>query len=266
MNFKQRVKNGTIVYGMACFSGNTAIIECIAQSGLDFIYLDLEHTNYMLDEAFEKQIMAAKLHDIAILVRVADENEVVIRKVLEWGADGVVIPHCKNKDMVKAAVGAAKFFPLGRRGGESIVRASGFGYQNFDWNRYMKQQNEDTLVIPMDEDFEFTENMDEILSVGGIDAVNFGPVDYANSLGLPIGYSMGEDVREAFQALVAKAKQKGGLGILGPAIPPTPENIAHAVDSGYTMLIVGNDLWHLQKSLRDMMNNVIVPHKNESKE
>ena len=77
--------------------GNTAIIECIAQSGLDFIYLDLEHTNYMLDEAFEKQIMAAKLHDIAILVRVADENEVVIRKVLEWGADGVVIHTAKTR-------------------------------------------------------------------------------------------------------------------------------------------------------------------------
>ena len=220
----------------------------------------------MLDEAFEKQIMAAKLHDIAILVRVADENEVVIRKVLEWGADGVVIPHCKNKEMVQTAVSAAKFFPLGRRGGESIVRASGFGYQNFDWNSYIKQQNEDTLVIPMDEDFEFTENMDEIFSVEGIDAVNFGPVDYANSLGLPIGYSMGEEVKEAFQVLVTKAKEKGGIGILGPAIPPTPENIDHAISSGYTMLIVGNDLWHLQKSLRDMMNNVILPHRKGNRE
>ncbi len=261
MNFKQRVKNGEVVYGMACFSGNTAIIECISQSGLDFIYLDLEHTNYMLDEAFEKQIMAARLHDVAILVRVADDNEVVIRKVLEWGADGVVIPHCKSKEMVKKAVEAAKFYPLGRRGGESIVHASGFGYNDFDWNAYIKQQNEDTLVIPMDEDFEFTQNIDEILSVEGIDAINFGPVDYANSLGLPIGYSMGDEVKEAFKALVEKAKEKGGIGILGPAIPPTKENIDNAVQSGYNMLIVGNDLWHFQKSMRDMMKDVIVPYK-----
>ena len=220
MNFKQRVKNGIIVYGMACFTGNTAIIECIAQSGLDFVYLDLEHTNYMLDEAFEKQIMAAKLHDIAILVRVADENEVVIRKVLEWGADGVVIPHCKNKDMVKAAVGAAKFFPLGRRGGESIVRASGFGYQNFDWNRYMKQQNEDTLVIPMDEDFEFTENMDEILSVEGIDAVNFGPVDYANSLDYPLDIPWGRTSGKPSRRLLPRRSKKAASAFSAPSFLP----------------------------------------------
>ena len=97
MTLKEKMKRGP-VFGMACFTGTTCVIENIAMSGLDFIYLDLEHTNYMLDEAFEKQIMAAKLHDIAVLVRMADENEVAIRKVLEWGADGVVIPHCKTAE------------------------------------------------------------------------------------------------------------------------------------------------------------------------
>lgn len=97
MTLKEKMKRGP-VFGMACFTGTTCVIENIAMSGLDFIYLDLEHTNYMLDEAFEKQIMAAKLHDIAVLVRMADENEVAIRKVLEWGADGVVIPHCKTTE------------------------------------------------------------------------------------------------------------------------------------------------------------------------
>ena len=153
------------VFGMACFTGTTCVIENIAMSGLDFIYLDLEHTNYMLDEAFEKQIMAAKLHDISVLVRMADDNEVAIRKVLEWGADGVVIPHCKTAEMARRSVEGAKFAPLGRRGGETNVRAAGFGYHNFDWNAYIEQQNRDTLVIPMDEDFEFTDNIDEILEV-----------------------------------------------------------------------------------------------------
>lgn len=66
MNLKETMKKRP-VFGMACFTGVTCVIENIAMSGLDFIYLDLEHTNYMLDEAFEKQIMAAKLHDIAVL-------------------------------------------------------------------------------------------------------------------------------------------------------------------------------------------------------
>lgn len=248
------------VFGMACFTGATCVIETIAMSGLDFIYLDLEHTNYTLSEDFEKQIMAAKLHDIAVLVRVADDDEVTIRKVLEWGADGVVIPHCKTAEMTRRCVEAAKFSPMGRRGGESNVRAAGFGYRDFDWNAYMDQQNRDTLVIPMDEDFEFTENIDEILSVPGVDAVNFGPVDYAVSRNLKVGYAMGEEVHDAFKVLVEKATPKG-IGRLGPAIPPTKENIEAAIADGYNMLILGNDMWHFQNALRSMMADRVNPLK-----
>lgn len=257
MTLKEKMKRGP-VFGMACFTGTTCIIENIGYSGLDFIYLDLEHTNYQLDEAFEKQIMAAKLHDIAILVRMADDDAVAIRKVLEWGADGVVIPHCKTAEMARHCVEAAKFYPLGRRGGESNVRAAGFGYRNFDWNSYIEQQNRDTLVIPMDEDFEFSENIDEILSVPGIDAVNFGPIDYANSLGLKIGYSMGETVENAYQLLVSKCRKKG-IGVLGPVIPPTKQNLQNAIQNGYSMIILGNDMWHFQKALRELVEKEVTP-------
>ena len=239
MTLKEKMKRGP-VFGMACFTGTTCVIENIAMSGLDFIYLDLEHTNYMLDEAFEKQIMAAKLHDIAVLVRMADENEVAIRKVLEWGADGVVIPHCKT-----------------------ALRAAGFGYHNFDWNAYIEQQNRDTLVIPMDEDFEFTDNIDEILAVPGIDAVNFGPIDYAVSRQLKIGYSMGEEVHDAFKVLVEKCKAKG-LGVLGPVVPPTKENIDKAIADGYNMIILGNDMWHFQKALKELVSGAVEPVRAET--
>ena len=253
MTLKEKAKRGP-VFGMACFTGSICVIESIAQSGLDFIYLDLEHTNHALDGDFEKQIMAAKLHDIGILVRMADGDEVAIRKVLEWGADGVVIPHCKTADMARECVQAAKFSPLGRRGGESNVRAANFGYRDFDWNRYMREQNEKTMVVPMDEDYEFTDNLEDILSVPGIDAVNFGPIDYAVSCNLKVGYAMGDEVREAFLKLVRHAKEKG-IGVLGPVVPPTRENLQNAVKDGYTMMIVGSDMWHFQKSLKDIAAN-----------
>ena len=257
MNLKETMKKRP-VFGMACFTGVTCVIENIAMSGLDFIYLDLEHTNYMLDEAFEKQIMAAKLHDIAVLVRMANDDEVAIRKVLEWGADGVVIPHCKTPEMARKCVEAAKFSPMGRRGGETNVRAAGFGYHNFDWNRYMAEQNANTLVIPMDEDYEFTDNLDEILNVEGVDAVNFGPIDYAVSKNLKVGYAMGEEVHDAFKALVKKAREKG-VGVLGPVVPPTKENLENAIADGYNMIIVGNDMWHFQNALKAMMKDHVGP-------
>lgn len=257
MTLKEKMKKGP-VFGMACFTGVPCVIETIAMSGLDFIYLDLEHTDWMLDGDFEKQIMAAKLHDISILVRMADDNEVAIRKVLEWGADGVVIPHCKTGEMARRCVEAAKFSPMGRRGGESNVRAASFGCRNFDWNDYMEQQNRDTLVIPMDEDYEFTDNMDEILAVPGVDAVNFGPIDYAVSKGLKVGYSMGDEVREAFRALVEKAKAKE-IGVLGPVVPATKESLKQAISDGYTMIILGNDMWHFQKALKELVSEAVEP-------
>lgn len=261
MNLKEKMKKGP-VFGMACYSGVTAVIESIAMSGLDFIYLDTEHTTTCVNEAFEKQIMAAKLHDIAVLARVPQDDPVAIRKVLEWGADGVIIPHCTSAKMVEGCVRAAKFAPMGRRGAESCVRAANYGCGDFDWNEYMKQQNEDTMVIAMDEDFEFTENIDEILAVPGVDAVNFGPVDYANSLCQKIGYSMGEDVRKAFDALVEKAEPKG-IGRLGPAASCTVEGVKEAIANGYNMVILGNDMMHFNGALKNLMNQVVVPVKKD---
>lgn len=254
MTLKEKMKKGP-VFGMACFSGVSCIIQTIGNYGLDFIYLDLEHTPWTLGSDFEKQIMAAKLSGISILVRMADTDEVSVRKVLEWGADGVVIPHCKNRVMTETVVEAAKFPPLGRRGAESNVRAAGFGGPGFDWNTYIKSQNSDTLIIPMDEDYEFSDNIDDILSVPGIDAVNFGPLDYSNSLKLPVQYGMGEDVRKAFKLLVKKTQERH-IGCMGPVIPPTKENIDKAIKDGYNMLILGNDIWHFQNSLKGLMQTV----------
>lgn len=261
MTLKEKMKKGP-VFGMTCFTGVPCVIEDIAMSGLDFIYLDLEHTDWQLGSDFEKQIMAAKLHDISVLVRMADDDAVSIRKVLEWGADGVVIPHCKTVEMTRHCVEAAKFAPMGRRGGESNVRAAKFGYDHFDWNEYMAQQNRDTMVIPMDEDWEFTDNIDEILDVEGVDAVNFGPIDYAVSKGLKVGYTMSEEVRKDFRILVEKA-QKKGIGILGPVVPPTKENLEKAIADGYNMIILGNDMWHFAKALREMMDTAVNPVRKE---
>ena len=102
----------------------------------------------------------------------------------------------------------------------------------------------------------FTDNIDEILSVPGIDAVNFGPIDYAVSKGLKIGYTMGEDVKKAFKTLVGKAKEKG-IGVLGPVVPPTKENLKEAIEDGYTMIILGNDMWHFQKALRELVKDEV---------
>lgn len=69
---------------------------------------------------------------------------------------------------------------------------------------------------------------------------------------------MGEEVKEAFRILVEKAKEKG-IGVLGPVIPPTKENLENAIAEGYNMIIVGNDMWHFQKALKELVTENVEP-------
>lgn len=78
----------------------------------------------------------------------------------------------------------------GLRCAESNVRAAAFGGPGFSWPDYISKSNEESLIIPMAEDFEFADNVEEILSVDGLDAINFGPIDYSLSANLPIGYKI----------------------------------------------------------------------------
>ena len=92
--------------------------------------------------------------------------------------------------------------------------------------------------------------------------MNFGPIDYAVSKQLKIGYTMGEEVKEAYKILVEKCRAKG-IGVLGPVVPPTKENLENAIAEGYTMIILGNDMWHFQKALKELVHDQVEPVRRE---
>jgi 4-hydroxy-2-oxoheptanedioate aldolase len=255
MNLREKMKNGP-VFGIVCYTGSVAAVEAIGNYGFDFVYLDLEHSPLDGIVNIEKLILAAIHSGVAPLVRVSQNNEMEIRKVLEMGAEGVIVPHCRTKQDIVNIMKGAKFPPLGRRGGESCVRSGNYGGPGFAWHAYTKQSNEDTLVIPMDEDYEFSENIEEIFEVEGIDAVNFGPIDYALSIGAEVGYnSTDKRVSEAY-TLLKQETSKRGIGILAPVVPSSSVDLKKAIDNGINMLILGNDMMYFQKALNTLRNNI----------
>ncbi len=262
MDLKEKIKTGP-VFGVTNYTGAICAIETIGNWGFDFVYLDIEHTALRIGPEMERQIMAARLSGVSALVRLASVDEVEIRKALELGAEGVVIPHIRTKEEAELCVRAAKFPPLGRRGAESNVRAAKFGGPGFKWDEYIADSNGETMVIPMAEDFEFIDNLEEILSVPGIDAVNFGPVDYSLSILEPVGYQMGTKVKIAYEKLVKAARPKG-IGIMGPVVPPTLENVQDAIVTGMNMIIMGNDMYHFQNSCRKMITECVEPLRNQN--
>ncbi|MCR5760398.1 MAG: 2,4-dihydroxyhept-2-ene-1,7-dioic acid aldolase [Sphaerochaetaceae bacterium] len=255
MTLKEKLKKGP-VFGITCYTGMASVVECIGRWGYDFVYLDLEHATIDGLCNIERLILAAKHAGVSPLVRVSGVHDSEIRQVLEMGAEGVVVPHCRTKEDVEKIVFNAKFPPRGRRGGESNVRAAGFGVNGFSWSEYTQKSNEDTMIIPMDEDFEFTDNIEEILSVEDVDAVNFGPIDYALSVGAQVGYKITDDRVDYGYKRLREVAQKKGVAIMAPVVPSTEADLKAAIDRGINMLILGNDMYYVNQGIGSVIKEV----------
>lgn len=250
IDLRDRMATGGPVFGMNVYSGSPAAVEIAGAWGLDFVFIDAEHSVLGLDLPMERMLLAARLAGIAPLVRVPDSAPTGLRKALELGASGVIVPQVHDAAQMRAIVAATKFPPLGRRGGDSSVRSAGWAGPGFDWAEYADRSNRETAIVPMAESPEFFDNIDEILAVPGIDAVHFGPADFALSNGLTVDYSMREPaVREAMRLLVAKCRERG-IHVMLPCMPATPEQAAELFGQGGDMLLVGNDIGFLNQGCR----------------
>lgn len=246
----EKMKAGRPTFGATFYTGSTTAVEAAGNWGLDFAFIDAEHTPINIDSHMEKLVMAALLSGIAPLVRVRGTNEWDIRKALEIGGTGVIVPQVGTAEQARAIVRAAKFPPFGRRGGDSSCRSANFAGPGFQWSSYMERENASRLIIPMAESYEFFDNIDEILDVEGLDVINFGPADYSISRRIPIDYSMSNpEVDEKLAELIEKCHARG-IKVMAPCIPPVAENVATLVKKGVDMIILGNDVMFLNEGLR----------------
>ncbi len=117
LKLAEKLRNGEATFGTTFYTGSTTAIEVAGNWGLDFAFIDAEHTPVNVDTHMEKLVMAALLSGIAPLVRVRGTNEWDIRKSLEIGATGIIVPQVNTAEQARAIVRAAKFPPYGRRGG-----------------------------------------------------------------------------------------------------------------------------------------------------
>ncbi|MDP2791637.1 MAG: aldolase/citrate lyase family protein [Rectinemataceae bacterium] len=239
--------------------GAACTVEALGNWDFDFGYLDLEHFPLDWYGNLERLIMTARLAGIPSVVRLTSTDEIEIRKVLEMGAEGVVVPHTRSRQDAEEIVKAAKFHPIGRRGAEANVRAAGFGDPEFSWPEYIARNNTETMIISVDEDFEFTDSLDEILDVPGVDAVNFGPMDYALSVGAKIGYSTEDPCVAEANRRLEEGASKRGIGVMCPIVPETMENVDAAIAKGNNMLILRNDMYHLQSALKRITEECLAP-------
>ena len=253
---RQKLSGAGPIFGMAFYSQSLAIMEIIGHSGLDFVFIDCEHTPLGVDAQLENVIRAADYSGLGTVVRVKGNDEHMIRNALEFGADAVCVPHIRNAADADQAVRCGKFPPWGIRGAAGDARSAHYGAGAFDWKEYVEQSNKDTLIVPLAEDREFFDNIDEILAVKGVELVNVGPLDLAMSLGLPSPTA--PEVESRLDVLLKKAVQKG-THIMLPALPTTLEQARKLVAKGAKAINLRNDLICVKTICKQYIDDIAGP-------
>ncbi len=204
-NLKKRLQAGETVVGPFVIIPSVPLVDTLGYAGMDFCILDTEH-GPMSQESATDLVIAAQGTGVAPIIRVGDNDERLILRALDIGADGVQVPQINNVDDASRVIHAAKYSPMGERGMSVFTRAGDY-YVN-EGRGHTDKQNEETMVVVHIEGQRGLNNLDEIMTVEGIDVLFLGPYDISQSLGLP-GDVRNPKVEEALKVAAGKARAKG---------------------------------------------------------
>ncbi len=229
--------------------GHFSIAEIMADAGFDWLCVDMEHSVIDYYEV-EQLILAIESRGCVPYVRVGANDSTIIKRVLDAGAKGVIVPMINSeKDAIKA-VDAVKYPPVGRRG-VGLARAQGYG---FDFENYSSTINAGTKVIAQIEHVDAVNNLEEILLVDGIDGTIIGPYDLSGSMGMPGKYDdpKVKDVLSSYEKISKKVGVPMGYHIIEPDHPLVLDKIR----AGYEFIAFSLDTLFLGTICRDQIKRL----------
>jgi 2-dehydro-3-deoxyglucarate aldolase len=242
---KSKLKSNKPAIGGWAMIGHASVVEIMAASGVDWVCIDLEHTSTTYEQV-ENMVRAAELHQTPALCRLTSNDEDQIKRVMDIGASGIIVPMVKTSNEARAAVEAMHYPPLGHRG-VSLHRGTGFGNRFKDYQDWLA--NEAVCIVQI-EHIDAVDNLEDILSVDGVDGYFIGPYDLSASMGLT-GQLDHADVVAAMtrvREVAAKMKKPGGLHI----VEPDPEQLQDAIGQGFTILGYSMDVRIIDTIMRQM--------------
>ncbi|MCW3477300.1 HpcH/HpaI aldolase family protein [Limobrevibacterium gyesilva] len=237
---KRRLQAGEKILGCWSALGSPAVVELLGFAGFDYILLDQEHgigepSNLLA------QLQAMSATACTSIVRVPWNDHVYLKRVLDAGVEGVMVPSIETAEEARAAVAACRYPPVGHRGaGASSARASNYGMAP----DYVATCADNLLIALQIESAKGVENIDSILAVEGIDVMFIGPHDLSGTIG-QLGNLKHPDVA----ALIARAEER----ILARGLPmgTVPHPGCSALDMfarGYSFVNAGSDVSRLRDS------------------
>lgn len=246
---KKGLKEGKNYIGTFAKITDASVVEILGIVGFDFFVVDNEHT-LMNRENLANIIRAADISGIVPIIRVVENNSGLILQAFDAGALGVMIPSTGTKKAVQDAVTSTYYLPEGNRGYAPTTRAAAFGLMDF--SKYAALANQNNMLICYCETKEAVENLDEMLSVKGLDLIFIGPMDLSNAYGVS-GQGNHPIVLDVIDKIIKKAVAAGvPVGITAG----NAEQAKSLIDRGCQFIILGSDQGFIGNAGRQYMKEL----------
>jgi len=248
-SLKAKLRNRQLTIGSWITLGHSAIAEIMAKAGFDWLTVDMEHSAITIHEA-QQLIQVIELSGCVPLVRVGTNDANLIKRAMDAGAHGVIVPMINTKEDANQAVGAVKYPPQGFRG-VGLARAQSYG-TNFEG--YRKWNETESIVIVQIEHIKAVENLEAILSVKGVDAFIVGPYDISASLGIA-GQFAHTEMTSALNKILDTARRLEAVAGYH-VVPPDARQVLEKIEQGYRFLAYSIDFLFLGDSCRNGLKTI----------
>jgi len=231
---KRRLSCGQLTIGSWITLAHPAIAEIMSRAGFDWLAVDLEHSVITIREA-EELIRVISLCGVPPLVRLTSNDQNQIKRVMDAGACGVIVPMVNSRADAERAVKSVHYPPFGERG-VGLARAQGYGTGFANYREWLENE---AVVIVQIEHIDAVNDLEAILMVPGVDGYIIGPYDLSASMGIP-----GEFNDQRLIAAIEKVRTTGiALGKPGGlhVVEPDSKKLREAIGKGFRFLAYSLD-------------------------
>ena len=244
---RQKLAAGESVFGLWVTLESASITEMAVALGMDWVVVDADHGHLDWHDILE-HVRATVRSDTVVLVRIAELNGGVIKRVLDIGADGIIVPWVETAEQLALAVAYSRY-PLQGLRGIGAERATAWGRAT---QEHVAEANEHVLVVPIIESVTAAQNIDELVATPGVELFFFGPADFSSTAGYAgewEGPGVAEQILAAKEA-IRKANKNCGL------LTTSHANLLERQVQGFRMLGLGIDSGLLLRALTDALESI----------
>jgi 2-dehydro-3-deoxyglucarate aldolase/4-hydroxy-2-oxoheptanedioate aldolase len=245
---REQLASGRFCLGAGITFSDPAVTEALCDS-VDFLWIDLEHNPISL-ESLLTHLIAARAGGAPALVRVPSGEISWTKRVLDSGAEGIILPQARSTQEVRQFVSACRYPTQGTRG-FGPRRPTNYGRSGGD--EYIQHANENLFVAVQIETIEAVEQLDEIVLITGIDSLVIGPYDLSGSMGM-LGQVRDPKVIDVIKGVIAKAKQ-AGLSV-GMGMGANSDYAMQARELGVNWVQCGNDFEYMNRFADELFGSV----------